>query len=118
MNSLLIFFAFPIAVIIISAVLQKTIGNPIAISALVFAVFLVITFAFFDETFLIETFVYTIISFLTAFIIKIIFSFNHNSDNNEGENEEYGCENCVNSLNSRILNNNTTSYRYKRYRRN
>ena len=55
MNLLLIFFAFPIAVIIISVILQKLLKNPILVAAFIFAIFIVITFADFDETFLIAT---------------------------------------------------------------
>ena len=38
MNILLIFFAFPIAVIIISAILQKLLNSPIAVAAFIFAI--------------------------------------------------------------------------------
>lgn len=68
MNTLLIFFAFPIAVIIFSIVLQKLLHNPFAVSSLIFAVFVVITFAAFDQNFLIATLAYTILSFITALL--------------------------------------------------
>ena len=80
MNSLLIFFAFPIAVIIISAILQKLLRNPIAVAALIFAIFLIVTFTAFDETFLIATFIYTIIAFITALIVKFICESNNNNN--------------------------------------
>lgn len=70
MNTLLIFFAFPLAVIIFSIVLQKQLNSPISVAALNFATFIVITFAFFDVNFLIVTFVYTLISFITAIIFS------------------------------------------------
>ncbi|MBQ3145301.1 MAG: DUF2651 family protein [Clostridia bacterium] len=100
MNTLLIFFAFPIAVIIISVILQKILNSPIAVAALIFAIFLIVTFAVFDETFLIATLVYTIISFITALIVRFIC--HSNNDNNI-------CEllNCVlrnNNMND-LLNN-------------
>ena len=71
MNILLIFFALPIAVIIISAVLEKLLRCPIAVASLIFAIFLVVTFAVFEVTFLIATLVYTIIAFITAVIVQI-----------------------------------------------
>lgn len=80
MNTLLIFFAFPVAVIILSAIFEKILKSPIAVSAFVFAIFLVVTFAAFNETFLIATFAYTIIAFVTAFIV------NHLKCNGEMEN--------------------------------
>ena len=84
MNMLLIFFAFPIAVIIISIILQKILNNPIAVAATIFAFFIVITFAFFDETFLIATLVYTILAFITAFLVSRLCEEdnNHNNSNN------------------------------------
>jgi len=72
MDTLLIFFAFPIAVIIISAILEKLLKNPIAVAAFIFAIFLIVTFAAFDETFLIATLVYTIIAFITAVIVHFL----------------------------------------------
>ena len=81
MNTLLIFFAFPIAVIIISIILQKILNNPIAVAAAIFAFFIVITFAFFDETFLIATLAYTILAFLTAFLVSRLCDENNNNNN-------------------------------------
>ena len=72
MNILLIFFAFPLAVIIISVIFEKLLNNPIAVAALIFAVFLIITFAVFDATFLIATLAYTILALIAAFVVKII----------------------------------------------
>ena len=80
MNTLLIFFAFPIAVIIISAILQKLLNNPIAVAALIFAIFLIVTFAVFDETFLIATLAYTILALITALIVKFICESNNNNN--------------------------------------
>lgn len=82
MNILLIFFAFPIAVIIISAILQKLLNSPVAVAALIFAIFLVLTFAVFDEIFLIATFAYTILAFITALITKLLCKSNDNDDDN------------------------------------
>lgn len=136
MNNLLIFFAFPIAVIIISAILQKTLKSPIAVAALIFAIFLIVTFAVFDETFLIATLAYTIIAFITAFIVKLICEsgennnmcdclrdiLNRNLTNNENtindilgvsqtNNNENNCTNNSNSNNSCCCQNN----RYRRF---
>lgn len=71
MNILLIFFALPIAVIIVSAILEKLLKCPIAVASLIFAIFLVVTFAVFEVTFLIATLVYTIIAFITAAIVHL-----------------------------------------------
>ncbi len=76
MNILLIFFALPIAVIIISAILQKVLKSPIAVAALIFAIFLVVTFAIGNTILLIATLAYTILAFITAVIVKFICEFN------------------------------------------
>ena len=80
MNILLIFFALPIAVIIISAILQKLLKNPIAVAAFIFAIFLIVTFAAFDETFLIATLAYTLLALITALIVKFICETNNDDD--------------------------------------
>ena len=84
MNTLLIYFAFPIAIIIFSIILQKLLHSPIAVAALIFATFLIVTFTDFDQNFLIETLAYTILSFITSLLTQIfrndiIFNYNNNS---------------------------------------
>ena len=73
MNTLLLlFFAFPIAVIILSIVLEKIIRCPFLTAATFFAIFLVIAFAVFDTAFLVYVIAYTILSFLVAYITERI----------------------------------------------
>lgn len=79
MNILLIFFALPIAVIIISSILQKLLKCPIMVAALIFAIFLVVTFIAFDETFLIATLAYTILAFITALFVRALCQSNNNN---------------------------------------
>ena len=55
MNTLLLFFAFPVATIILSIVLQKILRNFYLTAATFFAIYLVITFAVFDANFLVYT---------------------------------------------------------------
>ena len=140
MNTLLIFFAFPIAVIIISAILQKLLKNPFAVAALIFAIFLIVTFAAFDETFLIATLVYTLLALITALIVKFICESNNNNNlcellndilrnsntgdllNNVSNNCNTNNETSLNTV-SDILNSNNSNNsnscgcsRYRRYR--
>lgn len=85
MNTLLIFFALPLATIIISIALQKLLRNPLLVAAVIFAIFLVVTFIIENLNFLIATIVYTIISLITALIVKLIckiFRCFNNNDNN------------------------------------
>ena len=53
MNILLLFFALPIATIILSIVLQKILKCPILVAATFFAIYLIVAFAIFDSGFLI-----------------------------------------------------------------
>ena len=110
MNNLLIFFAFPIAVIIISAVLERLINNPAIVAALAFAVFLIITFTAFDETFLIATLAYTALAFITALITNYLLGSN---DNNE--NETCGCSNTRSTVKEEEKPFNYSYNRYKSY---
>ena len=113
MNTLLIFFAFPIAVIIISVVLQKLLRNPIAVAALIFATFLIVTFAAFDETFLIATLVYTLLALITALIVKFICESNNNNNICELLNcilRNNNLSDLLNNVSSNSNNNNETSF--------
>lgn len=105
MNILLIFFALPIATIIISIALQKIFKCPPLVAAIIFAIFLIVTFIIGDLNFLIATIAYTIISFITASIVCLICRLVRrlrNTDNNDcncsicnkRRNRNYcGCEN-------------------------
>lgn len=107
---LLIFFALPIATIIISAILTKIIKSPVAVAALIFAIYLIVTFAVFDEGFLIATLAYTIIAFITALIVSLL------SRNEDDENNGCGCSNNILS-NLNDTNNNNSSCGCSRFNR-
>ena len=103
MNDLLIFFAFPVATIILAAVLQTILHSPTQVSAVFFSIFLVITFAFFDTNFLIATIIYTILAFLSAFLMNIIRKIVRRlctNNNNNNDLEEMDEENSSNSTNT------------------
>lgn len=132
MNTLLIFFAIPIAVIIVSAVLQKLLNSPITVAALIFAIFLVVTFAAFDSTFLIATFAYTLLALITALIVKFLCESKDNTSLcdllrdflSNNENNETNLSNISDLLNSNNTNSNNSTNnnscgcsRYNRYRR-
>ena len=72
MNTLLIFFALPVATVILAVVLQKILKNPILVAATFFAIYLIVTFAFFDASFLVFAIVYTILAYITAVLIRWI----------------------------------------------
>ncbi len=106
MDTLLIFFALPIAVIIISAILQKLLKSPIAVAALIFAIFLVVTFSIGNTTLLIATLAYTILAFITAVIVKFICEFNNGFINS---NNIFSASNNIstNTISTNSINTNT-----------
>ena len=69
---LLLFFALPVATIILAIVLQKILKCPILVAATFFAIYLIVAFAIFDSTFLIYVIAYTIIAYITAYLTKLI----------------------------------------------
>lgn len=74
MNILLIFFALPIATIILAIVLQKLLRCPVLTAATFFAIYLIVAFAAFDASFLIYVIVYTVLAYITAVIAEFFFS--------------------------------------------
>lgn len=98
MNILLLFFALPVATIILAIVLEKILRCPILTAATFFAIFLIVAFAVFDATFLVFVIAYTILAFITALIAEIFF---RRCNNNERECCKFKFCNC------RERNNNT-----------
>ena len=72
MNTLLIFFALPIATTILAIVLQKVLKCPLLVAGTFFAIFLIVTFAVFDASFLVFAILYTILAYITAVLTKLI----------------------------------------------
>lgn len=109
MNTLL-FFALPVATIILAIVFERIIDSPILVGLTAFAIFLIVTFAFFDESFLIFAIVYTILAYLAAVLSDYISRLINNNQNSCNCNNECSCnrnniegDNC-NNLNSRNYN--------------
>ena len=102
MNILLIFFALPIATIIISIALQKILKCPILVAAIIFAIFLVVTFIVGNLNFLVAAIIYAIISFITAvlthIICRILNTYRENSCCRDRDNCNCNCNNTRNNL--------------------
>ena len=86
MNTLLIFFALPIAVIIISIALQKIFKCPFLVAGILIA-----TFVIGNLTYLVATIAYTILAFITAVLTNIICRILRELDRREGERNSSGC---------------------------
>ena len=69
-NILLLYFALPVAIAILSIIFETLINCPIKIAGITFSILLIFTFAVADETFLIFTILYTILSYVVAWITK------------------------------------------------
>ncbi len=107
MNLLLIFFAIPIATIILSVILQTLICCPFKVAGIAFSIFIVVAFALGGTAALIvAAIIYTIISFVSAVIT--MFIQNRIRDNDERDNN---CNNdCNNNWNNSCDNNWNNSY--------
>lgn len=105
MNTLLIFFALPIAIIIISIALQKIFKCPFLVAGIIFAIFLIVTFAIGNLNYLVATIAYTILAFITAILTNIICRILRELDRREEEQE--GREGCCNRRGRNSSNNET-----------
>lgn len=103
MNTLLIFFALPIAIIIISIALQKIFKCPFLVAGIIFAIFLIVTFAIGNLNYLVATIAYTILAFITAILTNIICRILRELDRREAERNS---SNCCNRGRNRNTNNN------------
>lgn len=111
-NLLLLLFALPVATIIIASILETVLKNPIAVALLTFAIYLIVTFAAFDASFLVYAILYTILALISAVITRVILNFINddddddiicncnNNNNNSSNNNQPGCG-CPN----RMVNN-------------
>lgn len=116
MTNLLIFFALPIAVIIISIALQKIFRSPVLVAAIIFAIFLVVTFVIGNINFLIATIAYTILAFLTAYftmwICRFLEEFNNNRRPCRNNRENCSCNNNGIQVNSIVYPDTTQNGRF------
>jgi len=96
---ILLFFVLPVATIILAIVLEKILRCPVLTAATFFAIYLILAFTVFDESFLIFLIAYTIIAFITALIAETFF---------RRCNEENNCSKC-NICNCIRTNNNSST---------
>ena len=106
-TNLLIFFAIPLAIVVISIALQKLLRNPFLVASIIFSILLIIVLAFFDTVYLIAVVAYTILSFIAALLTCLISRFLRNQIcngfcNNNNDNVNNGTVSTANILNSGI----------------
>ncbi len=145
--NLLIFFAIPFATILLAIVLEKILDNPILVAITFFGIYLIIAFALFAfgvitdlATALIAIIIYTIIAFITAYIVRLIrcicdrffdgckcgFCSNNSANDstvqpinnnpvlgvNDTNNDDNNCGCCGNNNNNNQNNRNCISWKY------
>lgn len=118
--NLLIFFALPLATILLAIVLQKQLKSPILVGITFFAVYIIVAFILSIIGIvdlgpaLVAAIIYTIIAFITAYIVMIICNIlkkiericrhreDHESDvESENDNNNNGCC-CSNNQNNNV----------------
>lgn len=81
MNTLLVFFALPLATIILSGIFETFINCPFKVAGIAFSIYLITAFALGGTIELIVgTIVYTIIALITALLVNF-FQRNNDDDN-------------------------------------
>lgn len=102
MNILLIFFAIPLAVIVLSAILETFIHCPFKIAGIFFSIFIVVAFALGGSaTQIVASIIYTLIAFITAVVVRLII--NRMCNRCDNENRCRFCRNEYSSCNSASL---------------
>ena len=109
MNNLLIFFAIPFAVVVISIALQKLLRCPFLVAGIIFSTFLVIGFAISNLNIVIAGIIYAILAFITAYLTMLISRMRCQNQNNNINNT-----NNVNNINNTSNNINTCNCRFNR----
>lgn len=101
MNLILFLFIFPIATIIFSIALQKIFRNPFLVSAIILAVFLIVTFTVYGVNFLILAIIYSVLALITAWIVSVFERLANRTiqinlienDNNNCNDDNNNCDN-------------------------
>jgi len=103
MNILLIFFAIPLATIILSSIFETLIRCPIKVGGIAFSIFLIVAFALGGTpSLIVAAIIYTILSFISAFVTMLIqnrIEDNNNCSGNCANNGGCSCNN-TNTLNN------------------
>lgn len=101
MNMLLIFFAIPIAIVILSVILETYMKCAVKVAGIFFSILIVVAFAFFGTVeAIVAVLVYTMLSFVAAYITRLIM--NRSCSRNYGG---YG-DSCYKFPNYNLLNTN------------
>ncbi len=112
--NLLVFFAIPLATILLAIVLEKILDSPILVGITFFGIYLIIVFTLFalntitnlGEA-LVAVIIYTIIAIITAYLTRLIrYILNRINNNNNNENNNLNGDNLL-TINCRCNNGNS-----------
>lgn len=92
MDPILIFVVLPLATIIFSIALQRIFKCPILVSAIIFAIFLILTYTVFGTDFIIFAILFAVLAFITAFLSNIFCKLIRRLQSLEERNSERDCE--------------------------
>ena len=119
---ILTFVVLPIATIILAFVLQKLIRIPILTALTFFAVYLILSYTVFDNTFLINTIIYTVLAYISALIAEYIYEncklrriccrCNLNNNENNNNSNVAGLTDCqIQKIAEKVANILSNNYR-------
>ena len=119
---ILTFVVLPIATIILAFVLQKLIRIPILTALTFFAVYLILSYTVFDNTFLLITIIYTVLAYITALIAEYIYEncklrrlccrCNLNNNENNNNSNVAGLTDCqIQKIAEKVANILSNNYR-------
>lgn len=92
MDQILIFVVLPLATIIFSIALQRLFKCPILVAAIVFAIFLILTYTVFGIDFIIFAILFAVLAFITAFLSNLFCRIIRRLQNLEGRNSDCNCD--------------------------
>jgi len=107
MDTILIFVVLPLATIIFSIALQRLLKCPILVAAVVFAIFLILTYTVFGTDFLIFAILFALLAFITAFLTCLICKIIRRLQSLE--DREADCDDNSNGFECSCSNNNGRS---------
>lgn len=106
MNILLVFFALPVATIILAIVLQKILKCPLLVGATFFAIYLIVAFVIAPNgTLLICAILYSILAYVTAVLTCVICKLLKRFGNVIGDCAS-SCSMCTDNNNLNLMNTN------------
>ena len=106
MNNLLIYFALPLATIIIAVVLERLWKNYILVTLFTFAIYLIVAFALGNANLLVLVIIYTFLAFIAAFLSMLFRKINKRLRCLENAENESITSNSANNNNCACNNNN------------